>query len=368
LARDVRAELNYRNSIIFVLVQNSGSVEQVREQIETAHAKEVEKGESRWREKEATLLARHHAESEDFERRWAEEIPAKYRKQSPKLLQLLEIEKRSGKVAMFEQAALVRAEVTVEQEKEQRLAQETIVHKYDLARAQLERDQREERDSFYARRAEWTRMMDSQLAVKLQSVTNREIVIKAKRDQAVRRRDTSMVIMARETPPTAPIKKAEAEPPLVPPLLPPLVAPNDPRIQELKEKKKADQQTRNKRFKEWQDERFREEQRSEINSPREDEEPELESQGQTEQTQNPMPDLIKGAVAAAQAKKAPAPTKEEASQPPEADVETPPPEKKPTAKPSQKPKTAAKGSPQAVAAPVLDSATFQLTQAESRPD
>jgi hypothetical protein len=144
------------------------------------------------------------------------------------------------------------------------MAQEMMVKKYDLAKEQLNDNQRRESEAFFQSWEEWRDVKRSQYNVKLGSVTNRQIVVETKSEQATKPRDDSLDIICKGPPDAAPIKVS----PIEPKVLPPLVPPNDPKVHDWKQRRRITQQEKNKKFREAQEQKAKEEQRSEMNSPR----------------------------------------------------------------------------------------------------
>jgi hypothetical protein len=212
---------------------------------------------ARWDLKKEQLSQKQETEIAAFEQKWREEIPNRYRKQSIKLSQLLEIEKHLGIIAEFDEAVVVRNEANALEQEEAELAQEQLVKDYSLARQKLDAGQAQEAQAFEQNREHNRAVLVAKQKVAMDFLANRALVLEVKQQQMARPRESSFDIIGQPPPEVGAVvrmgyqRRDEAQ------LLPRLIPPNDPRVREMKERKRNAQRERNQHFvesrnaKEW---------------------------------------------------------------------------------------------------------------------
>ena len=202
-------------------------------------------------EKRAQLEQKQREETEAFEKHWRDDMPSKYRKPSPKLLQLYEFERKLGMTGQFERAKLAKIETEKQEQHEMQQAQKLLIKDYNSAKSQFEKDQRDERTLFEDTREHWRSVILARQKVEFEAISNRANVLIQKQGSPKSQRESSLrpqsrgpqaagnaVVYHREN-----LTGSNR-------LLPPLIPPNDDRITEMQSQEQEEQARRNKRFQE----------------------------------------------------------------------------------------------------------------------
>ena len=218
--------------------------------------------------KRAQLEEKQREETEVFEKRWREDMPPKYRKPSPKLLQLYEFERKLGMTGQFDRAKLAKVETEKQERLEMEQAQRLLIRDYNSAKAQHEREQREERRIFEDTREHWRSVIIARQKVEFEAIANRENVLNKKQGSPKAQRESSLrpqskgpqaagnaVVYHREN-----LTGSNR-------LLPPLIPPNDERIIEMQNQEQEEQTKRNKKFQEYRTQKEKEADECESEKP-----------------------------------------------------------------------------------------------------
>jgi hypothetical protein len=251
LADQISAELRSRNGTV---ENNSEDVQKYEaHKSETGHQfeEELARFDAKWDERESQFVRRQQDEMEKFEERWSQSIPKKYRKQSTRLLTLLDVEKKLGFMAQFDEATVVRDEANALEQREMEMAQSALISDYEAAKKQFEAEQRADRKLFEAKRAGRRDEIVVRQKVQMEYVTNREHVLDGKSQPRAKKNESSFDIMARDRPRTGKSVRMHHDQtarPKATPLLPVLLAPNDPKVQEMKKNQQRKQKQKNHKF------------------------------------------------------------------------------------------------------------------------
>jgi hypothetical protein len=267
LNRAIHEELKRREIIRGDPEKSQQIIDAMKEEKRKAHQSEIESFNSEWAEKESALIEKHRAETEQFEHKWSAQVPNRYRKQSKKLMEMLEVERRLGDIADFDQASMVRKEVDAREQQEVADKQEQLIANYESSKHQLDKDQQAERELFEGVREHCRLVMFAKHVSEMDSVNNRGLVIDAKNQQKVKPKESGFDISAK-----APVfagstvQKERQKVGLGQRLLPPLIAPNDPIIAKRKGKQQAAQAERNESFRRQIAEKRKEDNKSDTKS------------------------------------------------------------------------------------------------------
>ena len=184
------------------------------------------------------LSETQNKEKEDFEKKWREEKPQKYRKPSQRLLQLKQIEKTLAGNAEYSRAKAVHQEVEELQNYELQVAQESIIRDYNFASQRLSEKHMKEKENLLSSREHTRVLLETRQASEREARIHREKVIKVRASENPRVKPTVGAPAVSRSISRNKDKEIDGV------LLPPLRAPNDP---ELVEETKRKQREANKK-------------------------------------------------------------------------------------------------------------------------
>jgi hypothetical protein len=197
------------------------SIEKKKEEID----KKIEKFDQETATKQATIQTNHNKEMEDFEKKWREEMPDKYRRVSKQLVELRETAKTLAMAGHYDEAAARKTEADQLEIEEHKEAQNRLRHDYRVAKNKLIQKQQSELKKFNDSRAAKRDLFDAEIRSLEENEKNREFVLKSKPFSNKRanvrdsQNDTHQTVLSRSIPRKShPIKENK---------LPPLKPPND---------------------------------------------------------------------------------------------------------------------------------------------
>lgn len=184
-----------------------------------------------------------------FEKKWRDEMPAKYRKPSTKLITIYDVERKLGLNKDFEKAKLVKAEAEQLEAIEMEKAQKQLNHDYSIARKKLDDKLNEERQQLIEVRNHRRAVLESRLKVVKSNLANRDTVVTMKQNESLRPKENIFDPTSRS--PVAgggaAINRRDYSFKSFN-LLPPLLPPNDEKVREKSEKEIKEQRRKNKKF------------------------------------------------------------------------------------------------------------------------
>jgi hypothetical protein len=177
--------------------------------------------------KEAELVQAQREAADKFEEWWEQRSPGRYRKQSARLLALLDVERRLGFLSDFDRAAIVRQEADALERAEVERAQQALISNCESAKEAFQRQQGVERELFVERRNGCRAQLVACQNVRMECITNRGLVLDSKQQCRAKKRESSFAIMSHSPPQTTGVVKvhhdrtmAPKETPLLPALIP----------------------------------------------------------------------------------------------------------------------------------------------------
>lgn len=181
-------------------------------------------------------LQKHHQQQlEAFEQMWAEDMPRKYRKPSPYLLQIKKIERSLASTNEFERAKQIHMEYEKQAQIEQEQAQHNLNRDYQIAQNKLFQKQQQELSNFEETRNHLRNLMNVKYAESRKQFGIRSRVLNQRKQQTrkgSRNKNSGQIC--------ASLSFTTNEKRLDDVLLPPLTAPNDPDLIETQQKKKRE--------------------------------------------------------------------------------------------------------------------------------
>ena len=271
----VREEILFRDNEI-VMKPKDDSYKQMIVEKKEKFKRQLEEFDNDTDERRKAIISKQENENESFEKKWTEEMPQTYRKQSAKLMNLLQIEQTLGLCNEYDKAKQVMEEAQRLELKETDEAQRLMESDYASAKAKLDKDHQEELVIFDNARKDSREVLIAQQKSEMDKVEKRIHVILIRQNENYKPRETSLDIQNREAAHSnlTTIKrgsqriefKKDAT------LLPPLIPPNDPRVKERRQQERRAQQEKKKKFLEHMDQKQKDKDRSADHSPREDNE------------------------------------------------------------------------------------------------
>jgi hypothetical protein len=248
LSDSIRCELISREKADDRSAEQKHEYEVSRNEAEQRFLDELAEFDRIWSGKKSRFLERQQAERDSFEEQWTVVYPQRFRKQSGRLLELQDIERKLGFIASFDEAAVVRGEADLLEQRELAAAQESLIEAYSAAQAKMEREQASKQELFESKRIDRRSAIVAHQQTEREYLANRETVLNGKPHS--HKRESSFDIITRPQPSagaTAKIHYDSAQR-TKGRMLPPLLAPNDPRVKQMCEKKRSEQQQRTRRF------------------------------------------------------------------------------------------------------------------------
>ncbi|KAH0794417.1 hypothetical protein GPJ56_001710 [Histomonas meleagridis] len=198
----VRQEINRRNEGNLAAKGNNldQDYEDLLQNAEENFQRELEDYDSVTEEKSQELEKKHKKEREEFDHYWQEVAPRKYRKPSPRLIDLMERERRMGITGEFDRAKATKIEVEKLQRIEHSRAQKQLLFDYENAKSKLGKTQSEERESFVNNRQHGREIILSRQSIQLGYLKNRETVLSQRnkegspKQEAKHRKSNTMAI------------------------------------------------------------------------------------------------------------------------------------------------------------------------------
>jgi hypothetical protein len=276
LRAEIQAELSSRAEITAPPIHPSEDVEQLRLELYAAYREALQEGRQRFQERGERVERYYDFERESFELMWQLAIPGRYRKAHPHLVVLRKVEKRAGKLRLFDHAAELRNEANALQDRQAREAEDEMAKRYVRENGHLVARRKAACELVSSFCMVWAAWQKVRFERQWEVLDRREHVVQSKRVEAKKKkRESSEQIMMRSIPAIPPMKKEKPEPILLPELRPP----NSPEMLTQRRLEKERQKQRNRQFKARQIEKEEEAQRSEPNTPRSEGQRSRESTG-----------------------------------------------------------------------------------------
>jgi hypothetical protein len=259
LYESLREELEMRSVDQFTIEElNPAELDKLTRAKQSQQAEELSDYDQITYEKRDQLELKLKRDAEQFERHWREDMPNRYRKPSPRLIALYEMERKLGLSGYFAQAAAAKREVEDLEAREMDAAQRLLFKDYTAAREVFMKNQEEERALFYETRDHWKEVMLARHQIVLERVQNRKNVIVQQREQARAPRESILPSPRVSPAPRDPLTAGNAvlyhrkSAQIIGHLLPALQAPNDDAVKERFEREAEQQRGRARRFREYQ--------------------------------------------------------------------------------------------------------------------
>jgi hypothetical protein len=238
LSDAVLSEINRRAPIAPSGPDLVNLADQERIEFESKWNRQIQDCDEKCQARRAQLDERQADERRRFEVMWMEEMPRKYRKPSPQLLQLRKIEKSLAVSGDFEQAKKIHADAEALARIEMENAQSMLIRDYEIAHHKMMQKQQQENELFEATRKEEKAVLLAQYDSEKVAIEHRDLVVqvrtqnvkKVKNERGVGKRPIAFQAHSR----------TGAENVLLPPLKPP----NDPMMLEEQNRRKKDEERR----------------------------------------------------------------------------------------------------------------------------
>ena len=179
------------------------------------------------------LQKKHQQELEKFDALWSDEKVMRYRKPSPKILQMSAILKNLIEAGDFDRAEAVDHELKKLQEEETQESQKNLINDYENALQRMKRTQRQEYDQILLFKQKEIDVVEAQRVNELTHAENRNKVLEKKREDAAKKK-TKLIA-------TQPVRFAAEQRTILLDLKPP----NDPSFKAEEEKRRKEQSKRN---------------------------------------------------------------------------------------------------------------------------
>ncbi|OHT08099.1 hypothetical protein TRFO_23561 [Tritrichomonas foetus] len=248
LQERIKEELKMRSSNIPQYQENSVPYEVLLEEKMKEHQKELDEFDCQTEEKREKLEEKQKKDTEEFEDRWRNEMPRKYRKPSTKLITYFEIERKLGLNGNFEKAKKLKVETDRLQAEEMEQAQRLLIKDYNNAKAKFDQQQQEEYQLFIDTRKHWRDVILARHKTEKEAIDNRGNVLSKKQCESVKTKEFQFDPNSRS--PTgggAAIYHRESHRPNGH-LLPPLLPPNDEKVKEMLARENEEKRQKNKRI------------------------------------------------------------------------------------------------------------------------
>ena len=177
----VLEELNQRNLNIEQKNQNENNFQDRLNSFNKQWNEKIEKFDKDTNNKIEELLKKHKEEIEKFENLWSNEMPRKYRKPSPQLLQLKQIEKSLAKSGDYKRAKVIHQDVENLSIKEMEQAQILLIKDYEISKIRLNKKHEKEIEVLNNSRNHEKSLLLSNYEQEKLSIDNRDFVVKKKK-------------------------------------------------------------------------------------------------------------------------------------------------------------------------------------------
>jgi hypothetical protein len=238
LSDRVLSEINSRSETAVNSSDLVDLAEREKSEFEERWGRELEECDAESRMRRQQLEERQSDERGKFENVWMVDMPRRYRKPSPQLLQLRKIEKSLAVSGNFQKAKKVHLEVEQLAQIEMANAQELLIRDYETAQRKLAQKQRQEAELFERTRLHLRSILIARYDAEKVAIDHRELVVQV-RAQNPRKAKNSLVA---PNPPTAYQARSRTGQEDV--LLPPLRAPNDPGMVEEQNRRRKEEERR----------------------------------------------------------------------------------------------------------------------------
>jgi hypothetical protein len=191
--------------------------------------------------RKSALLSQLKHERDMFDRTWRNEMPAKYRKPSQRLLQMKKIEQSFSASGDYQRAKQVHLEAETLLQQEMELAQNRLFRDYQVALDRIESKHQIQSEQFDAQRLHGRDLLNVEYEAEKAAQTNRD---KVRENKPTKPR--SALAMGGYAPLQTRSGQRSGTPKLI--LLPPLKAPNDPHVLEEQERQRREEQRKKLAF------------------------------------------------------------------------------------------------------------------------
>ena len=156
--------------------KETNSIEKKKKEID----EKIEKFDQETATKQAVIQTNQNKEMEEFEKKWREEMPDKYRRVSKQLVELRETAKTLAMAGHYDEAAARKTEADQLEVEEHKEAQNQLRHDYRIAKSKLLNKQQGELKKFNESRLEKRDLFVADIRALEENEKNREFVLKSK--------------------------------------------------------------------------------------------------------------------------------------------------------------------------------------------
>jgi hypothetical protein len=238
LSDHVLSEINNRSGATVTSSELFDLAEREKSEFEERWSRELQDHDEQTRIRREHLEARQSDERSKFETLWRLDMPRKYRKPSPQLLQLRKIEKSLAVSGNFQKAKKIHLEVEQLAHIEMANAQDLLIRDYENAQRHLAEKHQQDLELFDMTRLHERSISLARYDSEKVAIDHREFVVQV-RSQNPRKAKSSFATC---NPPTAyqARRRTGAEDVLLPPLRPP----NDPEMVEEQNRRRREEEQR----------------------------------------------------------------------------------------------------------------------------
>lgn len=234
LSNKVMNEISRRNTNTDTNSNLSESFENKKNQFTSKWDKKLNDYDDETAKKRKILQDKLDDEKDKFEELWRNEMPRKYRKPTPHLLQLKTIEKSYAVSGDFIKAKSAHQEFEKQANSEAELAQRNLIRDYEIALKKFSEKQKKEILLFEESRKHHRNCLTAQQENEQNMILNREKIVQKRSNE--NQKPKSRLQYLSSTVIYQASKKSDMDDVLLPPLKPP----NDPKMKEEKQKKKRE--------------------------------------------------------------------------------------------------------------------------------
>lgn len=234
LSNKVACEISRRNTNTNSNSELTENFENQKNKFASKWDKELNEYDDETAKKRKALQDKLNEEKDKFEDLWRNEMPRKYRKPTPHLLQLKTIEKSYAVSGDFVKAKSVHQEFEKQAKYETESAQLNLIRDYEIAQKKFAEKQKKEIHLFEESRKHHRNCLIAQQENEQNMISNREKIVQ-KRTVDNQKPKSKLQYLS-----SAVIYQASKKSDIDDVLLPPLRAPNDPDFKEEKQKKKRE--------------------------------------------------------------------------------------------------------------------------------